>query len=159
MGRVGDELAAHALLLLDLAGHAIERVRERPDLFGPARAHSDGVIALRDELRGLTDLAKRRGHAPSDKDRESDTRDRRDPERGDEETRHALLEHRLRRGERLAVIDHELRERHARERERADRQNETDDDGDRDHGHGDLSREASHASRSARYPAPRTVAT
>ena len=58
MGRVGDELAAHALLLLDLAGHSIERVRERTDLVGPSRAHAHGVIALRDELRGLADLPK-----------------------------------------------------------------------------------------------------
>ena len=117
------------------------------------------MVALRDELRGLAHLPKGRGDAPPDEDRESDARDRGDEESRDEETGDALLEHRLRRLECLAVIDHQLRERHSREGKRAHGEHESDDDRDRDHRDRDLSRETPHASRSARYPAPRTVAT
>ena len=147
---VGDELASHSLLLLDLAGHAIERGREGTDLVGPARSHANGVIALGDELRRVADLSERRRDPPSDEECEGDARQRRHAERGDEETRHALLEHRLRRRESLAVIDHELRERGAREREGADRENEGDQYRDGDRREGDLTGETPHRPRSAR---------
>ena len=56
---IGDELASHSLLFLDLASHAVERCREGSDLVGTAGSHANAVIALSDELRGLADLAER----------------------------------------------------------------------------------------------------
>ena len=150
MGRIGDELAAHAFLLADLAGHAIEGIREGADLHGAPRSHAYGVISQRDEPRRLAHLAQRRGEALTDQDRERNAGYGRDRERRGKEARHAFLEHRLRRRERLAVIDHEMRERHAREHERADRENEPDDNSDRDRREGDLAGEPPHRSRSAR---------
>src|SRR5207244_8189432 len=57
---VGDELASHSLLLLDLAGHAVERCSEGSDLVGTAGSHANAVIILSAELRGLADLAEGR---------------------------------------------------------------------------------------------------
>ena len=53
---IGDELAPHPLLFLDLAGHAVERRGEGADLLGSARSHAHGMVALRDQLRGVADL-------------------------------------------------------------------------------------------------------
>ena len=107
-------------------------------------------MAWGDELRRVADLSERRRDPPSDEECEGDARQRRHAERGNEETRHALLEHRLSRGESLAVIDHELRKRGAREREGPDRENERDEHGDGDRGEGDLTGEALHRPRRAR---------
>ena len=59
VGGVGDELASHSFLLLDLAGHAVERCREGADLLRTARSHANGVITLSDELRGIANFAER----------------------------------------------------------------------------------------------------
>ena len=69
---IRDELAPHPLLLLNLVGHAIERVRERSDLLGAARLHAHSMIAPRDKPRRGAHLSQRRGDTPSDKQREAD---------------------------------------------------------------------------------------
>jgi hypothetical protein len=56
VGRVGDELAAHTLLLLEGGGHLVERIREAHDLLGALPGDPRLVAALGDPARGRADL-------------------------------------------------------------------------------------------------------
>jgi hypothetical protein len=63
---VGHELAAHAVGLLELGTHRVERLGEAPHLVAAVDGHALAVLAARHRRRGARHLAQRRGQAARD---------------------------------------------------------------------------------------------
>ena len=85
---VGDEIAAHLLLLLERRGHLVERVREAGELLRSLARDARRVVAVGDATGRATDLRQRPREHAREHDRQAHAREHGDHRRGDHDGRH-----------------------------------------------------------------------
>ena len=160
MRGVGDEVAAHLLLLLERRGHLVERVGEAGELLRSLARDARRVVAVGDATGRATDLRQWPREHAREHDRQAHAREHGDHRRGDDDGRDRVVVHVPRVLGGVAGFHHQGREdvgpddRHAHgqdhepdRRRRDGRQRDPTGDPARDH------------VRAARYPTPRTVCT
>ena len=77
VGGVGDEVAAHLLLLLERGGHLVERVGEAGELLRPLARDAGRVVAVGDPPGRATDLRQRLREHAREHDRQAHAREHR----------------------------------------------------------------------------------
>ncbi len=111
MGGVGDELAAHPLLLLEGGRHLVEGVGQRGDLLRALAWHARVVVAVGDAPGGLADLLEWTRQHPGDDHGQPDSERHGEHDSRHQDAAHGLVEHRLGGLRGLAVGHHQGRER------------------------------------------------